>query len=178
MGFIAGGKWLSWVISVDAALVLSGAVLTSYVGVTGLIRRLTLDRGLPQFLLKVNRRGTPHRIIVGFFLLSVSVLLFTQGKLGALAGVYTISFLAVMALFGIGNILLKVRRARLPRPTHAAWPAVIVGIAAVLVGLVGNIMANPAYFKVFLYYFVPTVLVVFVMLGRIGLLKTILFKRR
>lgn len=178
MGFIAGGRWLAWVISVDAALVLSGAVLTSYVGVTGLIRRLTLDRGLPQFFLKVNRRGTPYRIVVGFFLLSLSVLLLTGGELGALAGVYTISFLAVMALFGVGNILLKVRRARLPRPTHASWPAVVVGIAAVLAALAGNIIANPAYFKVFLYYFVPTVLVVLIMLGRIGLLKASLFTVR
>jgi amino acid transporter len=178
MGLIAGGKWLSWLISVDAALVLSGAVLTSYIGVNGLIRRLTLDRGLPQLFLKVNRRGTTHRIVIGFYLLSVSVLLLTKGELGALAGVYTISFLAVMALFGIGNVLLKVRRARLPRPTHAAWPAVIVGIGAVLVGLVGNILANPAYFKMFLYYFLPTVLVVFIMLGRIGLLKASLFMVR
>jgi hypothetical protein len=34
MGLIAGGKWLSIMVSVDAALVLSGAVLTSYIGVT------------------------------------------------------------------------------------------------------------------------------------------------
>ncbi|MFP6888217.1 MAG: APC family permease, partial [Nitrospinota bacterium] len=57
MGMISGGPWLSWLISIDAALVLSGAVLTSYVGVNGLILRMTLDRCLPQFLLKSNRRG-------------------------------------------------------------------------------------------------------------------------
>jgi amino acid transporter len=56
MGNIAGGNWLSWLISLDAALVLSGAVLTSYVGVAGLVRRMALDRCLPQFLLKINRR--------------------------------------------------------------------------------------------------------------------------
>jgi amino acid transporter len=175
MGRLAGGAWLSSLISIDAALVLSGAVLTSYVGVTGLIRRMTLDRCLPQFLLKSNRRGTNHRIIIGFFLLGVSVLLITKGKLGALAGVYTISFLSVMALFGIGNILLKVRRARLPRPSRASWFAVLAGITAVLLGLAGNILMNPAYFRVFLVYFLPTVLVVFIMLGRIGLLRACLF---
>jgi hypothetical protein len=178
MGGIAGGPWFSWVISLDAGLVLSGAVLTSYVGVTGLLRRMTLDRGLPQFFLKTNRRGTSHFIIISFFLISASVIYITEGELTKLAGVYTISFLAVMALFGIGNILLKVKRARLPRPSRASWPALIVGILAVLAGLAGNLLANPAYFRVFLIYFIPTVLVVYIMLGRIGLLKACLFMLR
>jgi len=175
MGNLAGGPWLFILISVDATLVLSGAVLTSFIGVTGLVRRMTLDRCLPQFLLRVNRRGASHRIIIGFFLLGVSVLLITRGELEALAGVYTISFLAVMALFGIGNILLKVKRARLPRPVRASWTAVIAGIAAVLVGLVGQVAMNPSYTRVFLMYFLPTVLVVVIMLGRIALLKACLF---
>ena len=59
-------------------MVLSGAVLTSFVGVTGLVHRMTLDRCLPQFLLKTNKRGTTHRIIIAFFLLSVSVLFITH----------------------------------------------------------------------------------------------------
>ena len=178
MGLIAGGKWLSVLVSIDAAMVLSGAVLTSYVGVTGLVKRMTLDRCLPQFLLKTNRMGTTHWIIIGFFLLAVSVLLFTHGNLGALAGVYTISFLAVMALFGIGNILLKVRRARLPRPTIASWPSVSIAIAAVVAALVGNILLNPAYLRVFLGYFVPAILIVGIMLSRIEIMRIMLFAIR
>ena len=175
MGNLAGGPWLSVLISIDATLVLSGAVLTSFVGVTGLVRRMTLDRCLPQFLLRVNQRGASHRIIIGFFLLGVSVLLITGGELKALAGVYTISFLAVMVLFGIGNVLLKVKRSKLPRPDRASWSAVILGIVAVLVGLAGQVAMNPTYTRVFFIYFLPTVLVVVIMLGRIGLLKTCLF---
>lgn len=183
LGKVAGGDWLggglgsalSFIISVDAALVLSGAVLTSFVGVTGLVRRMTLDRVLPQFLLKTNRRGTNHRIIIAFFVLAVSVLLITQGELGALAGVYTISFLAVMVLFGIGNVLLKVRRAQLPRPVKTSWPALLVAIIAVLVGFGGNLVMNPAYTWIFIDYFVPALLVVTIMLKRILLLKICLF---
>ena len=178
MGDIAGGPWFAWLISLDAGLVLSGAVLTSYVGVGGLLRRMTLDRGLPQVFLKTNRRGTNHFIIIMFFLISTSVIFITKGELTKLAGVYTISFLAVMALFGVGNILLKVKRARLPRPSRASWPALVVGILAVLAGLAGNLLANPAYFRVFLIYFIPTALVVYIMLGRIGLLKASLFMLR
>ncbi|HKX29402.1 MAG TPA: APC family permease, partial [Blastocatellia bacterium] len=126
MGLISAGRWLQLVVSIDAALVLSGAVLTSYVGVTGLVRRMTLDRCLPQFLLRENTwRGTNHWIIGLFFLLSCSVLVMTAGKIEALAGVYTLSFLGVMALFAAGNMLLKVKRARLPRTIRAGWPTVL-----------------------------------------------------
>ncbi len=175
MAEVAGGAWcgkpLSWLVRVDAVLVLSGAVLTSFVGVNGLVHRMTLDRCLPQFLLKTNRRGTTHRILIMFFLMSVSVLLITEGEIGALAGVYTISFLTVMALFGIGNILLKVKRAKLPRPIQASWFSVVVAIAAVLTGLVGNAVRQPEHLKVFLYYFIPTMAAIAVMLYRIPLLK-------
>ena len=175
MGGIAAGEWLAWLISVDAILVLSGAVLTSYVGVTGLVRRMTLDRCLPQFLLKSNPRRTYHRIVVMFFCVCVSILLITGGRLEALAGVYTLSFLSVMALFGVGNILLKVKRAGLPRPERAASPAVILAIALTALGLVGNVLMNPDYVWVLVEYLVPTLLVVAIMLGRIGLLKACLF---
>ncbi len=175
MGQQSGGHWLSWIVSVDAVFVLSGAVLTSFVGVNGLVHRMTLDRCLPQFLLKTNRRGTTHMILIAFFILSVSVLLITQGELKALAGVYTISFLAVMALFGLGNLLLKFRRQQLPRPSRASLPTVFVGIVAVIAGLIGNAVMNPPYLKVFLQYFIPSMLVIVVMLGRIAILKTCLF---
>lgn len=175
MGNIAAGSWLSVLISIDAALVLSGAVLTSYVGVSGLITRMTLDRCLPNFLLKSNKRGTTHRIIIAFFLLCVSILFITGGQLGALAGVYTISFLSVMILFGIGNILLKVKRSKIPRPERASAVSLVIAISAVIIGLIGNAIMNPGYLVVFLEYFVPTVAVVAIMLWRIPILKGILF---
>ncbi len=175
MGNLSGGPWLSMLISVDAALVLSGAVLTSFVGVNGLVHRMTLDRCLPQFFLKKNRRGTTHRIIIAFFVLSVSVLMITEGELKALAGVYTISFLAVMALFGLGNILLKTKRAGLPRPYTASLVSVSIAVSAVIAGLVGNAIMNPYYLGVFLEYFIPALLVVSIMLGRITILQACLF---
>ena len=175
MGGIAAGEWLALLISVDAILVLSGAVLTSYIGVTGLVRRMTLDRCLPQFLLQSNSRRTFHRIIVMFFGVCVSILFITDGDLGALAGVYTLSFLSVMALFGLGNILLKVKRAGLPRPERATWLTVVVALVLTLLGLVGNVLINPDYVWVFAEYLVPTLLVVAIMLGRIGLLRVCLF---
>ncbi|MCB0654749.1 MAG: APC family permease [Saprospiraceae bacterium] len=174
MGGKVGGNWLSTLVSLDAALVLSGAVLTSYVGVSGLLERMTLDRILPNFLLIKNRRGAAYRIIILFFLLSVSILFITRGELGALAGVYTISFLLVMALFGFGNFLLKVKRKKLPRPERASPFAILLAVSAVTAAIIGNAIMNPGYLKVFLQYFVPALILVTIMLNRTKLLWGVL----
>jgi amino acid transporter len=177
-GLIAGGWFRTWV-SIDATLVLSGAVLTSFVGVTGLVKRLTLDRCLPQGLLKENQlRGTSHRIIIAFFLLCVSINVVTGGHIETLAGVYTISFLGVMALFAIGNMLLKVNRRDLPRRIRAGWPTVLLALLGVSIGIIGNIVLNPGYTIVFLTYFLPAAGLVSAMLWRTNLLKIFLFVLR
>ncbi len=179
MGEHVGGAWVARLIAIDAFLVLSGAVLTSYVGVSGLLERMTLDRIMPPFFLKKNKRGSSYRIILMFLILSVSVLLLTKGNVKLLAGVYTISFLSVMALFGIGNILLKVKRKKLPRPEKAPWGGVFIAIIAVIFALIGNILMKPkdglpSNFTVFLIYFIPAILFVIVMLNRTILLKLLL----
>ena len=179
MAGLTGNQLLPTMVSVDAFLVLSGAVLTSFVGVTGLLERMTLDRIMPAFFLKKNRRGSSYRIIILFFLLSVSILFLTHGRVGVLAGVYTISFLSVMGLFGIGNIMLKIRRRRLPRPEKASWLAVFIAVGFVTVALYGNIIkepepGTPSNLGVFLEYFIPTILFVWVMLNKTAILEMIL----
>ncbi|MEO7310404.1 MAG: APC family permease [Chitinophagaceae bacterium] len=166
LGNTTGGSMLSSLISVDAVLVLSGAVLTSYVGVSGLMKRMTLDRILPQYLLKENRKGSATRILILFFLLCISVLLITEGELGPLAGVYTISFLLVMVYFGYGNFLMKIKRAKLYRPEYASPAMVALAIFAIIVALYGNITLHPEYLVVFLQYFVPTMVILLLLLSR------------
>jgi len=179
MGEVAVGPSLATLVSVDAVLVLSGAVLTSFVGVTGLVRRMALDRCMPAFLLRENRwRGTQHWILLGFFALCVSILAITAGEIKALAGVYTMAFLAVMALFAIGNMLLKTRRERLPRDVQASWPTVSFALVAVLVGITGNIALDPINFEIFEGYFFATAAVVAVMFLRLEILKLVLVVSR
>lgn len=179
MASSVGGDWLAILIGIDAFLVLSGAVLTSFVGVSGLLERMALDRILPQYFLKKNQRGSSYRIIIIFLLLTISVLLITKGDVKLLAGVYTLSFLSVMALFGLGNILLKIRRNRLPRPEKASWIAIIIAITGVVIALIGNMRMQPAEglpsnFSVFLEYFIPSIIFIIIMLNRTVLLKLLL----
>ncbi|GAB4364959.1 MAG: hypothetical protein Kow00128_07090 [Deltaproteobacteria bacterium] len=172
MGILSHGPFLGHWVSLDAVLVLSGAVLTSYVGVTGLVRRMSLDRCLPQVLLRENRwRRTNHWIILSFFALCASILLSTGGRIETLAGVYTLSFLSVMALFALGNLLLKKSRGRLPREVRAGWGTVFAALGAVLVGLAGNILLDPTHVRVFAVYLAAALLAVGLMFSRVQILK-------
>jgi hypothetical protein len=104
-------------------------------------------------------------------------LFITRGHIGILAGVYTLSFLSVMALFAIGNMMLKVRRSRLRRDTRAPWPAVIVGFIAVGVGLVANALVDYPLLqrlRIFIVYFVVAVGVVALTFQRAAILKLLL----
>lgn len=165
------GNWISF----DAFIVLSGAVLTSYVGVMGLVRRMSMDNCLPQFLLRTNRwRGTTHWIVVGFFLLCCSILLVTQGQIEMLAGVYTLSFLAVMGLFAVGNLMLKQRHPGLKRDSVASIPRVILALVAIVAAAIGNVVLNPEYVRVFAGYFAAAAGVVAFIFYRTMLLKFLL----
>jgi amino acid transporter len=179
MGTLSLGRSLGWWVSFDAVLVLSGAVLTSYVGITGLVRRMALDRCLPQKLLAENPwRKTNHWIILGFFALCTSILYVTRGDIGTLAGVYTLSFLSVMALYAIGNMLLKKTRGRLPRSERASWSTVVVALVAVMIGILGNVLLNPLNVEVFFTYYLIGITVVAVMFLRIEILRMGLFLSR
>jgi len=174
LGEITGGKWLAYFISVDAVLVLCGAVLTSFVGVSGLVNRMTLDRILPNFFLKQNKRGSHYRIAIAFLLLCVSILFVTAGDLTSLAGVYTFSFLSVMALFGIGNLLLKAKRRKLPRPIKASILSVLIAVTFIIIAFYGNILLNEDSFFTFLKYLFPALLVVVIMLNRTLIIRGII----
>jgi len=79
-----------------------------------------------------------------------------------------------MTFFGLGNILLKVRRKELRHPYRAGWLTVFVAITATSLGVLGNIILDYRNFLFFLEYFVPTVLLALIMFFRIPLLKAIL----
>lgn len=174
LGETTGGSWLAWLISIDAVLVLCGAVLTSFVGVSGLLNRMTLDRILPNYFLKQNKRGSHYRIVTSFLILCISVLFATQGHLESLAGVYTFSFLAVMALFGIGNLLLKFKRQKLPRPERARGIAVVAAVIFVVAAFIGNMELNINAFYTFLKYMIPSLIFIGIMLNRVILIKLLI----
>eukprot|EP01134_Creolimax_fragrantissima_P005518 CFRG5518T1 len=169
---MAQNPYLKTLIGIDAVLVLSGAVLTSYVGVTGLMRRMALDRCLPNFFLSENRlRGTKHNIILTFFFICTSLYYVMNFNTVVLASIYTLSFLSVMFLFGAGNLLLKWKRHKIVRKVRASVITVLIAMCAVVAGLIGNIMQNIKYVKWFSLYLFVCLIVVETMLYRDLILK-------
>ena len=157
---ILGGTWFQYLVVIDAFLVLWGAVLTSFVGVSGLIYRMSADACLPAFFTKMNSKGSFPRIIIAFFLLCSSILIITKGDLLSLAGVYTIAFLGVMSSFAFGNLILKETRTELKRTYHAPVVFVVLAFLATFFGIFGNIRLDVNNLRFFELYFIPTMVLV------------------
>ncbi len=157
---IIGGSVFQYIVVFDAFLVLCGAVLTSFIGVSGLINRMALDEALPIWFAKENKKGSFPRIIIIFFLLCVSILVTTNGELKSLAGVYAISFLAVMSMFAIGNIILKITHPELKRSYSFPIILVLIAASATILGLIGNVVLDIQNLIFFLIYFIPAIVFV------------------
>ncbi len=170
-GLSIGGEVLMYLIAIDALLVLSGAVLTAYVGVGGLIQRMALDGCLPEVLTKQNSKGGYSVTVISFFLLCSSILIVTKGDLLSLAGVYTIAFLGVMTLFGIGNLILKESRTELKRTYSAPVIIVVIAFTATMLGIFGNIRLDEKNLQFFEIYFIPSLLIVLSMIYKDQILK-------
>lgn len=156
------GTWFQYVVVIDAILVLCGAVLTGFVGVSGLLYRMTTDGCFPSVFAKVNKKGSYPYIVIAFFLLCTSILLLTHGDLLSLAGVYTIAFLSVMTLFAFGNLLMRETRKDLKRTYHAPLLFVILAFFSTAAGILGNIEISPENVHYFLSYFLPAIVIVFI----------------
>lgn len=168
------GPAFSTMISMDAFIVLAAALLTSFIGINGLIRRMSMDRCLPQFLLLQNPfTGTDSFILVGFFLLCVSQVLLFDSNIAALGGVYCYAFLAVMTIFAIGNMLLKAKRPSLPREVSVSWPHALLGFISVLIALLGNILGKPQLLTYFFMYVLIVGSLVFAMFQRVRIVRLI-----
>ncbi len=174
--FAVGGHGLQYLIVADAFLVLSGAVLASFVGATGLLYRMTLDHCLPSSLLLPHlrrRNQNATRIIVTFAALCLSILAITKGVLISLAGVYTISFLGVMTFFALGNLILRETRPELKRTYQGPIIFVILAALATTAGIIGNILIDPHNIFYFAVYFVPALILVQLMIYRDYVLEAV-----
>lgn len=158
--YVLGGTIFQYIIVIDAFLVLAGAVLTSYVGVSGLLHRMSSDECFPSLLIKENKKGAYPRIVISFFILCSSILLITGGDLLSLAGVYTIAFLSVMSMFAFGDLILKRTRTELKRTYKAPISIIFFAFIATSAGIIGNIRIDEQNLHFFSLYFIPSMLVV------------------
>eukprot|EP01033_Poteriospumella_lacustris_P001254 gene1254-915_t len=171
-----GGERFRTAVCVDATIILCGAVLTSFIGIAGLLRRLAADSILPQALAIEDSRGTPSVAIIVFLVLSLSLFLAiydpsNEHAIEDFGGVYAIAFLSVLVCFAMAAVMLKLYRPYLARRVIAKWWQVFCSLICVSLGFLGNIILAPKVFYLFLAYLSGFIGVVALMFGRVEVLS-------
>ncbi|MBX9688610.1 MAG: APC family permease [Candidatus Obscuribacterales bacterium] len=114
LAYAEGGMPLLTILVIDAALTLFAAVNTAYVGCIGLCTTMAKQGNLPAFLLrrwadKVPLfQGYPY-VVLCFMAVTTFMICTMPGKIEDLGQVYGMAFLAVMASFCAGVIMLRIR---------------------------------------------------------------------
>lgn len=178
-----GGERFRAAVCVDATIILCGAVLTSFIGIAGLLRRLAADSILPQALAIEDSRGTPSVAIIVFLVLSLSLFLAiydpsNEHAIEDFGGVYAIAFLSVLVCFAMAAVMLKLYRPYLARRVIAKWWQVFCSLICVALGFLGNIILAPKVFFLFLAYLSGFIGVVALMFGRVEVLSIMIWMLR
>ncbi|CAK4846116.1 unnamed protein product [Aphanomyces euteiches] len=169
------GRWFQLWLSIDGFIVLAGSVLTSYVGITGLARRLAKDRVLPEIFLVENAwRHTNHYIVLVYYFVATSLVWILHGNVVMLSSIYSYAFLALLVLFSLSAMLFKLKRSQMPRETTAPWWACIVGMTMSCMGFWGILMGDPKVSTIFTAYLLCVSLLILLMLERVFVLRLVM----
>ena len=112
VGYVLGGTTIETIVCLDSIMILCGGVLTAYVGVTALMKRLSTDGILPHIFIKTNSFGTSYYSVLCFFLLCTSLFLLifdakSAHSINNMGAVYSISFLCILLGFTFAAVKLK-----------------------------------------------------------------------
>ncbi|KAI3655712.1 hypothetical protein MP638_004951, partial [Amoeboaphelidium occidentale] len=148
---VVGGKQLRALVTIDAVLSLSGGALTAFIGVTGLVVRMTQEGMLPKWIMMRNSfAGTHHWVTIIFMTIACSLFIVTEGHITALGGVFTVAFLSVLLISILGCIALRRRNS----PKTNAWTLeVFSALIGIVGGIIGQFVLLPANFFYFSQYF-------------------------
>ncbi len=135
-------------------------MLTSFVGLDGLVYKMSMDKCLPVVFLTKNRfRGTNHYIILTFLGLCIALIVIMDGKVSELAGIYSMAFLGVLATFIMGSMLLKTspkfNAALVSKGLMVKWWKLGLSLALICISLLGNFLGSSSVILSFLSYFLP-----------------------
>ena len=157
-----GGDGFHTVMCIDAVVILCGGVITAFVGVSGLIKRLAGDRLLPSFLRVTNSRGAAYAAILCFVSLAFSLFaaIFNPSNPSAIdnfGGVYAIAFLTVLTAFGYASCLVKLNRSKMARLVITPWWQVVFSIVCVILGFIGMLLADILiqYIHIIIHIYIP-----------------------
>ncbi|KAL5497753.1 hypothetical protein ACEPAH_2684 [Sanghuangporus vaninii] len=139
-----GGRWMRIWVVVDASIVLSAGVLTGILSACALLEKLARDRVVPKKVLYQLPKTNAQAIAIASFTVLCGILYASaSANLTIVSKMFAMTWLSVMTLFPISDLLLKFNRGRISRSRRTS---LLVVFAALLVGLIafaGNIAIDP-----------------------------------
>jgi len=96
----------------------------------------------------------PYISVIIFTVIGLAMFGVVGGNLTILSGQFAISFILVMGLFAISNLLLKFNRDRLVRSPRVSLPLILFALVIVGVVVAGNIAMSPVIVGYFAVFFV------------------------
>lgn len=116
----------------------------------------------------------PYISIIIFAVIGLAMYGVVDTSLTILSGQFAVSFIAVMGLFALSNLLLKFNRDRLVRTPRVGLPVVIFAFIILCVAVAGNIVMSPVIVGYFAIFFIVAVLAM-TYTGSRGKLATVLY---
>jgi len=164
-----GGEWLPRLFKVDAFLVLAASVLSAFVGASGLVRRMSADRCVPQAL-----AAHPARFVVAFAAAALAIYFALDGNVLHVSHVHSLCFLAVLLTITLGDMMIKYKRDRLPRAVRCSWPELLLAFALGCVAVAGAVVRNTLSLEQTLFYFLVCASLLLLYSFKLPLLKLLL----
>jgi hypothetical protein len=159
---------------VDAVVVLCAGVLTGILSACELLVKLSCDRILPRvFLATVPATGAPYVTVFSFIAFSALIYASTGANLIVVSQMFTMVWLAVMALFPISLILLRFSRPRLPRASQCSLFVVAGAIGVTVTIAAGNVTIDPIIAGWFSLYLIILLVLFYVSQNKVTMLRWI-----
>ena len=147
--------WVShamrWLVALIAAPVLFWAVTTSMLGVSRHIYTLAINRQIPSWLGKLNKRhATPHVAIAISGVIAIGLVAPTDVKL--LAGIYAFGATLAITIAHLSILRLRVSEPERPRPYRVPWDVSWRGAKLPLPAIFAALLSGLAFISVLLYH--------------------------
>jgi APA family basic amino acid/polyamine antiporter len=147
--------WVShamrWIVALVATPVLFWAVTTSMLGVSRHIYTLAINRQIPSWLGKLNRRhATPHVAIAISGVIAIGLVAPTDVKL--LAGLYAFGAMLAITIAQLSIIRLRVTEPDRPRPFRVPFDVDWRGAKLPLPALFAALLSGLAFISVLAYH--------------------------
>lgn len=166
------GRWLRIMVVIDAVVVLCAGVLTGILSACELLVKLSYDRVLPRaFLATIPATGAPYVTVISFISFSALIYVSTGASLIVISQMFTMVWLAVMALFPISLILLRFSRPRLPRASQCSLFFVAGAIGVTITVAAGNVAIDPTIAGWFALYLIILLVLFYMSQNKVILLR-------